>query len=464
MTAEHVFRPSAPRCELSPTRRSASPARVGDVFWLIRLRWLVTAAFLVAAIAGWTAGDSLMAGGIDLPARAFFTVAVILALANGAFCLQAPRKARDEVQAHQAAGRHLLLQVAVDLILLGVTVNLVGSVETLICAVYLFHNALACIFFTTRVSLAVVLAGSASYVGIVLLEFKGWIESHSVFTEAKFRMAMYDEPLVLGAWLASFVGISLTMWYLVSTLAGRVRERDAQLEQANRALMEMAEERERHMLHVTHELKAPFAAIQANTQLLQKGYCGELPPEAHAVVEKIDVRCQKLSSQIKEMLQLANLRSTVAANAERVQVDLAELSQRVVDGLTAAAAARSVTIHTTLEPVQVTGVPDHLHMLLTNILSNAIAYSFEGGEVRYRCGENNGNAEVVISDNGIGIAAEHLPRIFEEYFRTNAAVQHNRLSTGLGLAIARQVAESHGLTIRVASEQGRGTTFTIQFP
>jgi len=465
MCAEFVLRPSIQQCELPQRTRSSSQALVADVFWLIRLRWMVVSTFLVAAAAGWLGGDALKAGGIDLPARSFLLVAGILAVANVIFSLQAPRESGKGPEAHRAAGKSLLRQVAVDLVMLAVAVNRVGSVDTLICAVYLFHNALACIFFRNTVSFGVAVAGSLSYVAIVLLEFGGWIGPHSVFTRATFRQALFSEPLVLGAWLVSFVAVSLTMWYLVSTLAGRLRQRDEQLEQANRALVGMTEERERHMLHVTHELKAPFAAIQANAQLLQKGYCGELTPEARAVVDKISVRCQHLSGQIKEMLQLANLRSAMAAEAPHVPVDLAELSRRVIDALSTAATARAIRFNVSISPARVDGVPEHLHMLLSNILSNAIVYSYEGAEVSYACStDDDGAVRIAVSDRGIGISEEHLARIFDEYFRTNAAAQHNRLSTGLGLAIARQVAETHGATIRVASEPGRGTTFTLEFP
>ena len=99
----------------------------------------------------------------------------------------------------------------------------------------------------------------------------------------------------------------------------------------NRRLVAATEERARHMLHTTHQLKAPFAAIHANTQLLLGGYCGPIPDRAVAVIEQIAARCEMLSRAIKAMLQLANLRSHALNPPPPVPIDLPALI-RVVPG------------------------------------------------------------------------------------------------------------------------------------
>jgi signal transduction histidine kinase len=110
-------------------------------------------------------------------------------------------------------------------------------------------------------------------------------------------------------------------------------------------------------------------------------------------------------------------------------------------------------------------VEDHLKMLLTNIVSNAVVYSVEGGIVRVRCDATPPEGPVVtVEDEGIGIPQEKLPRIFDEYYRTEEAIRHNKDSTGLGLAIVRHVAVNHAIRVRVESAPGRGTRFTLQFP
>ena len=220
------------------------------------------------------------------------------------------------------------------------------------------------------------------------------------------------------------------------------------------------------MLATTHQLKAPFAAIDANAQLLLNGGCGPLPNEATAVVQRINARCRRLATEIQEMLQLANLNSNVQKPLPRARLDLAELLRWCMGQVQPVATAREVRMSAELLPVTLPGVEDHLKMLLLNVLMNAVTYSHRGGEVRIRCrpAGGDGAAEVAVCDDGIGIAPAKLPRIFDEHYRTNEAVRHNKESSGLGLAIVRNVARLHGIGVSVASQPGAGTTFELKFP
>jgi two-component system phosphate regulon sensor histidine kinase PhoR len=110
-------------------------------------------------------------------------------------------------------------------------------------------------------------------------------------------------------------------------------------------------------------------------------------------------------------------------------------------------------------------VEEHLRMLLDNLLSNAVLYSHEGGTVHVTCAEQpDGGATLTVEDHGIGIVQEKLPRIFDEYYRTDEAARFNKESTGLGLTIVRHVAEAHGIGVRVESRLGEGTKFRLRFP
>jgi signal transduction histidine kinase len=102
-------------------------------------------------------------------------------------------------------------------------------------------------------------------------------------------------------------------------------------------------------------------------------------------------------------------------------------------------------------------------MLFSNLLANAVLYSYEGGRVRVWCLDGHGPIATV-EDHGIGIAPDKLPHIFDEYYRTDEAVRHNKASTGLGLTIVRQVAQTHRIRVRVESSPGVGTKFIVRFP
>jgi signal transduction histidine kinase len=164
------------------------------------------------------------------------------------------------------------------------------------------------------------------------------------------------------------------------------------------------------------------------------------------------------------MLQLANLQSA-DERPEPVRLDLAEMARWAIARVGATAQERRVTVDEDLTPAPVVVIEDHLKMLLTNIISNAVVYSNAGGIVRVRCAVAPPEGPVItVDDEGIGIPAEKLPRIFDDYYRTEEAVRHNKDSTGLGLAIVRHVALSHGIRVQVESAPGCGTRFTLRFP
>ena len=175
------------------------------------------------------------------------------------------------------------------------------------------------------------------------------------------------------------------------------------------------------MLRTTHQLKAPFAAIHANTQLLLGGYCGPLPAAAATVIEQIAARCEMLSRGIKAMLQLANLRSSGPGSAPAGPVDLPALIRLVPGRLEAPGGETGHRCSTRiLSPATVRAVPDHArhdhrqHPLQRDQLFAGRAAG--RGVVPRR--EPDGGAMVVVRDSGIGIPPDKLPRIFDDYFRT----------------------------------------------
>ncbi len=172
-----------------------------------------------------------------------------------------------------------------------------------------------------------------------------------------------------------------------------------------------------------------------------------------------------LSREIKAMLQLANLRSQALTPPEPAAVDLAAVIQSCLANLRPQAAKRGIAFDEDVLPASVWAVPDHTVMIVDNILSNAMNYSLDGQHVSVSCrGQPAGGATVVVRDRGIGIPAEKLPRIFDDYFHTSEAVAHNRASTGLGLAIVRQAAMMGKIGVRVESAPAQGTVFSVSFP
>jgi signal transduction histidine kinase len=435
-----------------------------NIVWFCFLRWLVVATMLGLALLAWVAGDRILPYGIRLEAAWPLGVAGGLAILNVMYLVMARTAARQQ-RCAALLMRNLWAQIVLDLVVLTVAVHYLGSLETYAPFMYLFHIVLACIFFPHARSLTVTLLAVGMYVGCVFLESAGIAGPSSSLasslTPDRGRMSW----LVLTSYVGSMAFISGTVWYLASRLAGALRDRDRALAAINRRLVAATEERARHMLRTTHQLKAPFAAIHANAQLLLDGYCGEIAAGPAAVIQQIAARCELLSREIKAMLQLTNLRSSAQAPPAAVSVDLPVVIRACLANLAPQAAKRAINVEEDLSSASVCAVEDHAIMIIENVLANAINYSHDGQRVLVRCrAETDGGAIVTVRDWGIGIAAEKLPRIFEDYFRTGEAAKHNGASTGLGLSILRQAAFMNKVGVRVESAPGKGTLFSLHFP
>ena len=443
--------------------------------WFCKLRWLVVAAMLALALLAAAAGP-WMQHAVRLQAGWPLGIAGVLALANAGY-LAMLRGARNSPNLTVAAHRCLWLQIVVDLAVLTAVVHFLGSVETVAPLMYLFHIVLVCIFFSARQSLAVTGIALAMYVSCVVMESSGLLPARSMWADLPPSIAQmavqsggggarYALPYeVLTAYVGSVAFISVTIWFLASRLAGALRQRDAELAATNRRLMAATDERARHMLQTTHQLKAPFAAIHANTQVLLGGFCGKIPDPALQVIGQIAARCDMLSRQIKAMLQLANLRSSAQDPPLATAIELHDILRACLAALAPLAAKREITFSENIAPATIRGVHDHVVMMIDNVLSNAVAYSCDGQKVSVSCQAGpSGGAIVSVEDAGTGIPAAKLPRIFDDYYRTAEAVKHNKASTGLGLAIVRQVATAGKVGVRVESAPQQGTLFILDFP
>ena len=357
---------------------------------------------------------------------------------------------------------NLWTQIAIDLILLMIVVHYSGSLKTYLPFTYLFHIVLSCIFFSRPESFLVTVFASVLLSGSVYLDSLGIFPSASLF-EGNLRSIVYDGGNK-GS-LLSIVIMWFIVWFLASHLSKMLREREFKLVESNARLEAAQMDKTRHMLRTTHELKAPFAAIHANTQFLLKGYCGELSEKAVEVLNRIAARSRRLTNEIQEMLQLANLKAAIREDLSWGNVDIAEALEWCVGMVTPFADERKVKIDQDFVSVTTTAVDDYVKMLLGNLISNAVTYSHEGGTVKLVCRNMADNgALVTIRDEGIGIPPEKLPRIFDEYYRTDEATQHNKASSGLGLSIVRDVAKTHGIHVRVESAPGFGTTIFLKIP
>ncbi|HEB10901.1 MAG TPA: hypothetical protein ENI06_06775 [Spirochaetales bacterium] len=428
--------------------------------WFTQIRWIVVSVFIMMGMAGYLLPESMKRLGLIIPFRWLWILAGVLIIANAIFCFLVFHFKEDYPS--RSIKANIWLQIGVDLIVVTVLVHLVGSTDTFISFTYLFHIALACIFFPPKESLLVTLMAVVLYLACVALETAGLWLAPGILIRSQAAESGYPSLRIIIAGSAVFVW--LITWYFISSLSEAVRKRDQQLSSANERLIKADEEKNRQVLLTTHDLKAPFAGIESNIEVLKYQFWDEVSEPVRTIINRIDLRSQTLRERIRDILILGDLKTQVLMPEQFVPIDLKSVMEDVLDDLGEKAKARGISLDIQVPSTTVLGNMKEYAILFSNLLANAIFYSHEGGKVEVSYKNNSDGVILSVSDHGIGIRDEALLHIFEEYFRTREAAKFNRSSTGLGLAIVREIARNFGLKIRVTSEMGKGTTFEVTFP
>ena len=220
----------------------------------------------------------------------------------------------------------------------------------------------------------------------------------------------------------------------------------------------------RFMADAAHELRTPIAVLRGQAEVaLQRD---RQPPEYAEALRRIEREAERLGATVEDLLTLARADAGERPIA-RERIFLDDLALDAATAARALAEQRGVELEVgAFEEGAVLGDPTLLHQLLMIVLDNAVKFTPQGGRVKVSAATRAGQAEVVVEDTGVGIRADQLPHIFERFWRGDPARGRgdSAQGAGLGLAIARWIADAHGAQLAVTSEPGKGTRVAIRFP
>jgi two-component system heavy metal sensor histidine kinase CusS len=209
----------------------------------------------------------------------------------------------------------------------------------------------------------------------------------------------------------------------------------------------------------SHELRTPLTVLRTEVEVaLSKSLSvADHQHQLGSILEEL-VRMSRLTDQLLALSR----RDAGVEQLHAVPLDLHFVVAGVVDAMRPLAEAKGVVLRMYgAAPLQVAGDEGRLRQVFINLLDNALKFTSQGGKVTVRLEQRNGYSVVFVEDTGMGIAAEHLPRVFDRFYRVEKARSRSEGGTGLGLSIARSIVTAHGGSIDLASAPGQGTTCTV---
>ncbi len=217
--------------------------------------------------------------------------------------------------------------------------------------------------------------------------------------------------------------------------------------------------------NVSHELKTPIASIKGFVETLLDGAISQ-PADAGRFLKIIASHADRLNNIIEDLLSLSKIeQSEEAANLPLTEVPLHPVLDAALHGCEANARERNIRLTLNADPEALAHLdPPLFEQAIINLVDNAIKYSEPGREVVVEAQASPQEIVVSVRDHGCGIAAEHLPRLFERFYRVDRARSRKLGGTGLGLAIVKHIVQAHGGHITVTSTPGEGSVFSVRLP
>lgn len=220
--------------------------------------------------------------------------------------------------------------------------------------------------------------------------------------------------------------------------------------------------RQEFFSNASHELKTPITSIQGYAELLESGMIQDENMKLD-FARRIKKEAENMTGLINDILMISRLE---AKDAEVVfsSVRISVLLDDILDSLKPLAAQCQVFLHADCQPITIEANPQQMKELLNNLITNAVKYNRPGGQVWVQIREQGDAMVVRVKDNGMGIPADSLDRIFERFYRVDKGRSRKQGGTGLGLSIVKHIVSFYRGTIRVSSEIDKGSEFVVELP
>lgn len=433
------------------------PAHIFFAKWFIRIRWVALGILIIS--------NYIVARLLDIPIREIplYILSGILLLLNVSHRIILQRITRETgSKVTQRIKRDIHFQIITDLIILTFILHYSGGIENPLILFYFFHLIIASSIFSTFQSyvyafFALMLAATMALLECFLIiphySLTGFV-SHELYKNVFY---------VFGAGFI-FACTSLMVVALSHMIIYRSIKTEETYVKTNIELENKDKLKNEYVLRVTHDIKGHIAAILSCLEVVRSKMTGSLNEVQEEFTTRAYERTELLSGFIKDLLNLTKKR--LKHDVEIEEFSLTDLITRVVKPLQILMQDKTIDFNMYLDKSvgMITGNPFTIEELYSNLLLNAVKYTPFKGHVELTVKARQNHIITEISDSGIGIPKEDLPKVFDEFYRASNVPKDIKSGSGLGLSIARQIVEDHKGKIWVTSEVGVWTKFTFILP
>ncbi len=433
------------------------PAHIHFTKWFIRIRWIAVTVLIAASLVV----KHLL--NISIQEKSIYIISAILLALNvfHRIILQRIKKERNE-KAIKKIKREIHFQIVTDLILLTIILHYSGGIENPLVLFYFFHMIIASSIFSTlqsylyavfTVVLAATLALLECYAVIPHYPLEGFV-SHDLYRNILY---VYGTGFVFAC--TSILVVFLSHMIIYRSIKSEETYVKTKIELENKDKL-----KNEYVLRVTHDIKGHIAAILSCLDVVRAKTTGPLNQVQEEFTSRAYERTGLLSGFIKDLLNLTKKR--LKHDNEIEEFSLPDLINKVVKPIFMLSKDKLIDFNMYLDKSVglITGNPYTIEELYSNILLNSVKYTPLKGHIELTVKSHHDNIVTEISDSGIGIPKEDLPKVFDEFYRASNTPKDIKTGSGLGLSIAKQIVEDHKGKIWVSSEVGVWTKFTFILP
>jgi signal transduction histidine kinase len=352
------------------------------------------------------------------------------------------------------------LNVAMDAVVMTGAVWATGDIASPLVAIYAIEISILALLTNLTCTVLVGAFALVLFMTMALLVRTGVIPQFPTPVEWSGRSTNY---ISLAFAFTAFV-IAAPTFYTAGILR-RLRDREKALEAKTVALVDAGKQKAQFMANITHELRTPLQGIMGLADLVAKGIYGETSDRQRQAMTDIKASSKRLHALIDDLLHTAmHDAGKLAVRVEPVVLD--ELLLGVAASAQWLLGGKQLAVNVDVAPDTPAIRTDRtkVNQIMLNLLSNAIKFTPEGGTITLHAAAVAGGIELAVADTGVGIPADAVPRLFEEFYQVDGSPVREYGGVGLGLSLVKRLTELLGGTVWVESEVDRGSRFTVRLP